>query len=58
MYGFTKHERDSIDKQELEVFRLLSANLLHYTAAQLATACTAGELFEVKQHEQNPQDHP
>lgn len=58
VYGFAKNERDNIDRKELEAFRLLAGHLLGLAAAELATACRAGELIEVNDNEQNPQDHP
>jgi hypothetical protein len=47
MYGFAKNERDNIDADELEAFRILAADLQHYNAASIARAIEADQLSEV-----------
>jgi hypothetical protein len=47
MYGFAKNERDDIDADELEAFRILAADLQRYDAASIARAVEANQLSEV-----------
>lgn len=47
MYGFAKNERDNIDADELEAFRILAADLQRYDAASIARAIEADQLSEV-----------
>jgi hypothetical protein len=47
VYGFAKNERDNIDADELEAFRILAADLQRYDAASIAQAIEADQLSEV-----------
>ena len=47
MYGFAKSERDNIDAEELEAFRILAAALQRYDAASIVRAIEADVLSEV-----------
>jgi hypothetical protein len=47
IYGFAKNERDNIDPDELDAFRLLAKELQSYDAERLTRAIRAGELYEV-----------
>lgn len=50
VYGFAKNERDTIDADELDGFRVLADALQHYGDRQLQQAIEAGELNEVLPH--------
>ena len=58
VYGFAKNERSNIDPGELDAFKLLSRELLGYTAQQLELACSATELIEVHHDEQDSRNNP
>ena len=47
VFGFPKHERSNIDKDETEALKKLAAHLLSLTALDLAKVQSAGELIEV-----------
>ena len=47
MYGFAKGERANITQTELKALKLLAAELLGYSNAQLAKVLSSGELIEV-----------
>lgn len=47
VYGFAKSDRANIDKDELEGFRSLAAELLNYEDERIEKALDAGALLEV-----------
>lgn len=47
LFGFSKNERASIDKNELKVFQEVARDLLAFNDRQLADALSAGEITEV-----------
>jgi len=47
MYGYPKNERGNINKDELQVLRLLAKQLLGYSEQDLTKAVIAGELIEI-----------
>ncbi|HRF88502.1 MAG TPA: type II toxin-antitoxin system RelE/ParE family toxin [Pseudomonadales bacterium] len=47
LYGFSKNERSSIDKDELQALQETAKVLLAFDDQQLATALSAGEIEEV-----------
>lgn len=47
VYGFAKNERDNIDADELEAFRILAAGLQRYDAASIVRAIESDQLSEV-----------
>jgi len=47
IYGYPKNERANIRDDELRALRLLSGQLLGYSAQELARAVESGELSEV-----------
>jgi len=47
MYGYAKNERDNIDADELNAFRIFANELQRYDEAMLARAVEAGQLIEV-----------
>ena len=47
MYGFAKNERDNIDADELQAFRILATDLQRYDAASIARVIEADQLSEV-----------
>ncbi|WP_259404463.1 type II toxin-antitoxin system RelE/ParE family toxin [Pseudoalteromonas sp. SG45-1] len=51
MFGFSKNQRDNIDKKELKALKLMAKELLSYSQQQLKIAINEGELIEVKNHE-------
>ena len=48
IYGFAKNERANISDKELRALRMLSKELMSYTAAELTKATKAGELIEIE----------
>lgn len=46
-YGFAKNERANVSAKELKALKKLAAELLGYSAAQIAAAEQAGELIEL-----------
>lgn len=51
MFGFSKNQRDNIDKKELKALKLMAKELLSYSNIQLKKAIESGELVEVKDYE-------
>jgi hypothetical protein len=50
VYGFAKNVRDNIGKRELDGFRMLAAEMLHYDETDIAMAIKGGAIFEVKRN--------
>jgi hypothetical protein len=52
IYGFAKNELANISDKEMRVLKMLTKELMSYTAAALIKATKAGELIkiEVKEH--------
>lgn len=48
LFGFSKNERTSIDKDELKIFQEVAKELLSFNDRQLADALSAGEITEVR----------
>lgn len=48
LYGFTKNDRDNIDKKELEALKILANNLINYDDKKLEEVLKTMELTEVK----------
>jgi len=51
IFGFSKNQRDNIDKKELKALKLMAKELLGYSEHQLKIVINEGELIEVKHHE-------
>lgn len=51
LYGFAKNNRANISRDELKALKMLAAELLAYTAAQLEQAVRKGALLEVNDDE-------
>lgn len=47
LFGFSKNERASVDKDELKVFQEVARDFLAFNDRQLADAMAAGEITEV-----------
>ena len=47
LFGFSKNERSSIDRDELKLLQEVAADLLNLNDRQLASALSAGEILEV-----------
>lgn len=47
LFGFAKNERDNIDPEDLQLFRVLGANWLAANAATIAQAIKTGDLEEI-----------
>jgi hypothetical protein len=47
VYGFSKHERSNIDKDEAEALKKLASKLLSLTPEAIEKPKSAGELMEV-----------
>ena len=47
VYGFAKSNRTTLRRNELEAFRMLAAQMLHLTEANLAAALENGTIIEV-----------
>jgi len=47
LYGFSKNDRENINKQELEFFRQVGRELLGLDSQQIENALTRGEIMEV-----------
>ncbi|NYT56190.1 type II toxin-antitoxin system RelE/ParE family toxin [Eoetvoesia caeni] len=47
LYGFSKSERNNIDKDELKMLQEIARELLSFDGRQLAIALAAGEIQEV-----------
>ena len=58
VYGFPKNERGNIRRDELKAFKLLTAQILAYDAAQLQTAVEASVLTEICDEQNNEQNLP
>jgi len=48
VYGFAKNEQDNISRDDLAALKMLGAELLGYTDAELSAAITTEALMEVK----------
>ena len=47
LFGFAKNERENIDPDELQLFRLIGANWLAASAASITQAIKTGDLEEI-----------
>ena len=49
LYGFSKNERDNIDKSELQLFKTLGNDFLELNAKQLEQSIAQSVLFELEE---------
>lgn len=51
LYGFSKNERENIDKKELRLLKELGGELLDFSDEELEQAVESGALFELEEGE-------
>lgn len=50
VYGFAKNDRDNIDRQELQAFRLLAAEMLALNDKEVQMAIKNGTIMEIAEN--------
>ncbi|MGU3494756.1 type II toxin-antitoxin system RelE/ParE family toxin [Xanthobacteraceae bacterium A53D] len=55
VHGFAKNSKANISPQELKALKLLAEILLGFSATDIATACSAGQLIEVMPDGEDPE---